>query len=73
MPLVNAFLKQQQQQNPGIDYNVDPVTGLPYGQVPQEIPQPGNLASGNVMGVPMPLLLVGGAAAIYFFTRKKRA
>ena len=29
MPLVNAFLKQQQQQT-GIDYNTDPTTGMPY-------------------------------------------
>lgn len=70
MPLVNAFLNKKKQEE-NIDYNIDPTTGLPYGNNPAE--------SGDVSSDPIefiknnPLLLIGGAAAIYFLSKRKKS
>lgn len=64
MPLVNAFLKSKQQQT-GIDYSVDPTTGLPYGA---------NAAgsSGGVMDwiQQNPMLVVAGIGAFLYLNKK---
>ena len=71
MPLVNAFLKTKQETLPVYeDYNIDPLTGLPYGQPGIDTTaanDPLNFIKQN------PVLIIGGAAALYLFTRKKRA
>lgn len=66
-PLITAALKARQQQNPNIDFSIDPTTGLPYGT-----PQPGG--GGIIDWVQNnPVIVAGGLAAIYFLTKKKTA
>lgn len=74
MPLVNAFLKQRQAQT-GINYDLDPTTGLPFGaDIPAGIPGQGfapQQQPGTVLGLPLPVVLIGGAAAAYFLIKKR--
>lgn len=71
MPLVNAFLKSKQNENPGGEnYLIDPATGLPYGQTPAETNQGGGSPFDFIKN--NPLLLAGGVAALYFLTKKKK-
>lgn len=71
MPLVNAFLKSKQQQT-GENYNIDPNTGLPFGQAPYEGATNADQETDTLTYLKNnPALLVGGAAVLYLFLRKK--
>lgn len=67
-PILTAALNAKKSQMPGYNPYIDPATGLPYG-MPDVKNRSGILdfIAGN------PLLLIGGAAAVYFITQKKRA
>ncbi len=83
MPLVNAFLSAKKKET-GIDYNIDPTTGLPYGAINPYAP-PGGPAIDPATGLPYgtnpsdpmtfiksnPWLIVGGLGVVYLMTNKK--
>jgi hypothetical protein len=71
MPLVNAFLKAK-QQNTGIDYNIDPLTGMPYGgNTGTEIPTD---TGGDIMSFikENPVIVAGGLFLVYTLTKKNK-
>jgi hypothetical protein len=68
-PIIKGMLDQRKGQT-GIDYNIDPTTGLPYGS-PNTLP---NFSSGGIMSFieNNPLIIIGGAVALMFLLKKKR-
>lgn len=68
MPLVNAFLKTKQQQT-GIDYSVDPTTGLPYN--PANVQQAGGSSiMAWIQSNPM-IVLAAVGAGVFLMNKKK--
>lgn len=68
MPLVNAFLRSQQQSG-SINYDpmIDPATGLPYGS---PLAEQGGAQDILTWVQENPAIVIGGAAAIYFLMKR---
>lgn len=71
MPVVTAFLNAKQKET-GINYDIDPVTGLPYSGTTTAPVIPGG-GSGDPLSFVKenPLIVAGGIFALYYFTKKK--